>query len=88
MDGMSKSTLLQEPTQGSGEDCECGWVGDAGRWRQAVGLECDGDALLFLGAGRNSTWTGLISLATIRRAPKCAPDMYVWASRGLRLIYA
>ncbi len=26
--------------------------------------------------------------AITRRAPKCAPDMYVWSSADLRLIYA
>ncbi len=30
----------------------------------------------------------LQALEVTRRAPKCAPDMYVWATADLRLIYA
>ena len=57
------------------------------RW-QVVGFRSGRGVLLLLSWMREALRPVLPALAITRRAPKCAPDMYVWSSVDLRLIYA
>ena len=53
-------------------------------------LEEEGDVSLSVRSTPKGFTFGpvLPASAIIRRAPKCAPDMYVWSTADLRLIYA
>jgi hypothetical protein len=79
MDGMNMFTLPAGPAGG--------WVGDGSRRRRNAGVSGDGGLPLL---GRELIVQGLPQTASAmtRHAPKCAPDMYVWSSVDLRLIYA
>jgi hypothetical protein len=88
MERMRKFTLLASPTGSLGSGPAEGWVGKAGRRRGAVALGHGGGDLPPLRQQLITLEPVLSASAITRRAPKCAPDMYVWATADLRQIYA
>lgn len=91
MAGMSELWVLGGTVRGLSGESKVVQASDAGRWRQAVGFECDGGALPFLGAGTNSDWTGLTSFGDDQARAKVRARHvrlgFVWPSADLRLIF-
>ena len=74
MDAMNKLTVLAEVAWAFCDGSEGGLKGDRAT------LPILGRQLFSEGP--------VLPPSAIRRAPKCAPTMYVWSTPGLRLIYA
>jgi hypothetical protein len=88
MGWMNIYTLLASPAGRLRGGPAEGWVGEAGRRRGVVALERGAGGLPLLRQELITSEPVLTASAITRRAPKCAPDMYVWASADLRLSYA
>ncbi len=96
---MSKFTLLDDAVRGFGGAAAVGWVGETDWQRQIAGLhDTGGEGPAEAAAGAKQDLRAMPELITVRpvlqalaitrRVPKCAPDMYVWSTADLRLIYA